>query len=113
MSSDEVREVIAGLRAGDEIAVTYRGVKDGSAGGWFVADDGVTRCLTGATAVRVIKRAPLPEPPVGTPVWWNGKWWARTERGETYYQLDGWTRKYPRWEAMSGAVPAATPGGDE
>lgn len=51
-----------------------------------------------------------PEPPVGTPVWWDGKWWIRDEEGAPYAPTVWAKRDLTKfWEFMPGAVPAATP----
>lgn len=109
----EVREVIAGLREGDEIEVTYRGIVDHTRH-WYRSDSGHERDAANAVAIRVVKRAPLPEPPAGTPVWWNGKWWISDEAGAAYTSTLWAERDTVKfWQFMPGAVPAATPGGDD
>lgn len=129
MSNQEVREIIASLREGDEVEAdfamfapprttfTITGEVYGVRGGDLAVGH---RWLCYATAIRVIKRAPLPEPPVGTPVWWNGRWWAvdlmwddTPDRGDRWYVSLGDNnyadRRRARWADMTGAVPAATP----
>ena len=120
MSSDEVREVIASLREGDEVEADYAGEHEGEftvRGRVWVSPYSKTlavgdRVVASATAVRVIKRAPLPEPPFGTPVWWDGKWWYKPPAQDVYLSL-GWNGQARYWSDMPGAIPAATPGGDE
>ena len=49
-----------------------------------------------------------PEPPPGTPVWWDGKWWVK-DIGSAYYYSLGKYRSRSRWCDMRGAVPALAP----
>ena len=48
------------------------------------------------------------EPPVGTPVWWEGRWWIRP-RDETWYRPttspESDADHRPHWDDMPGAVP--------
>lgn len=129
MTNDEAREVVATLREGDEVEIVYRGFvwdkQPFSTALRLSCDDGFMDhyWTTDVESVRVIKRAPLPEPPVGTPVWWNGRWWAvdptwddTPDRGDRWYGSLGNShsaRRRARWDNMTGAVPAATPGGDD
>ena len=112
MSNDGVRDVIASLRSGDEVEIVHHSkvvivnsngsITDESGRVWFRPDD-----------IRIIKRAPLPEPPAGTPVWWDGKWWIKDEPDAAYAPTLWAERDTVKfWQFMPGAVPAATPGGD-
>jgi hypothetical protein len=50
------------------------------------------------------------EPPAGTPVWWDGKWWISDERGAAYTPTLWADRDLVKfWKFMPGAVPALTP----
>lgn len=50
-----------------------------------------------------------PEPPAGTPVWWEGDWWYRSDDGDDIY-CDTITESPGQgWSDMPGAVPALTP----
>ncbi len=48
-----------------------------------------------------------PEPPAGTPVWWDGRWW-HGGPGLPYYCMTGPLDEHC-WSDMPGAVPALTP----
>jgi len=52
------------------------------------------------------------EPPAGTPVWWDGKWWVSDEAGAAYTSTL-WAERHivKFWKFMPRAVPAETPGG--
>lgn len=57
----------------------------------------------------VTENVTLDEPPVGTPVWWDGKWWVQTPGDEPYYcQTDG-CGLAEVWKDMPGAIPASIP----
>lgn len=47
-----------------------------------------------------------PEPPAGTPVWWDGRWWVNDEG--FYYATDG-AYAAELWADMRGAIPAKQP----
>lgn len=116
MSNQEVRDIVASLREGDEVEAdfTITGEAYRVGGGELAVGP---RRLRYATAVRVIKRAPLPEPPLGVPAWFKGEWWVGmpqvTSARRWFPAGDIGSNRWRIWEAMSGAVPAATPGGDE
>jgi hypothetical protein len=95
---DDVRDVIASLRAGDEVEVVYRGRVSRVEVPDLALGDDDHWCLS-PHAVRVIKRCPLPEPPVGSVVEWaSGERWHRftdgwfAERVELGLNLSDWGR---------------------
>jgi hypothetical protein len=48
------------------------------------------------------------EPPLGTPVWWDGKWWCKGSTSDSYYYEHA--NQVPKlWEFMPGAVAALPP----
>ena len=116
MSNQEVPDLVASLRKGDEVEIIYRGAVSRVCDDDVALSDDERWCLA-PHDVRVIKRAPLPEPPVGTPVWFRVEWWLgveqRNARTRYFRATDIGATDWRVWETMDGAVPAATPGGDD
>lgn len=77
-------------------------------GDWVVnAEHGTDGRLLPAAALEAV-----PEPLVGTPVWWGGEWWVRHSGSERYEPTVGGgmvLRESMAWAEMHGAVPADRP----
>lgn len=114
------RDTVASLRKGDEVEIIYRGTVSRVCDDDVALSDDERWCLA-PHDVRIIKRAPLTEPPIGSGWFHDGVLWVRAKFsiGDEGPWHDHSEFGQPRWRFWADlqpghpAVPAAAPGGDD